>query len=173
MSDEERLNLDFDALTKNSILSKPELTGGMIDSDLILPSNGAFGSNITWNSSDTAIVGVDGKIYRPDDDLGHNVIITATIKSGSIQRDKSFELIIPGALLEITDEMTVKNMICEENFEDPKNMNVYTSHNPRDATGKYEIKNGKYNVTRVDSTEPSTHLRMYLKDGKIENALEL
>lgn len=172
MSDEERLNLDFDALTKNSILSKPELTGGMIDSDLILPSNGAFGSNITWNSSDTAIVGVDGKIYRPDDDLGHNVIITATIKSGSIQRDKSFELIIPGALLEITDEMTVKNMICEENFEDPKNMNVYTSHNPRDATGKYEIKNGKYNVTRVDSTEPSTHLRMYLKDGKIENALE-
>lgn len=171
ISDEERVNADFEALTKDSILSKPE-AGGMTDSDLILPSNGAFGSIITWTSSDPSVVGTDGKIYRPDDDVGHNVTVTAEIQSGSVQKEKSFDLIIPGVLLEITDEMTVKNMVCEENFEDPKHMNVRMAHEPSDATGTYEIKNGKYNVTRADNSLPLTYIRMYVGDGQIENALE-
>ncbi len=64
-----------------------------VKNDLILPTEGASGSKITWKSSNEKALSAKGVVNRPA--LGENdavVTLTATISYGNFSREKSFEV---------------------------------------------------------------------------------
>ncbi len=55
-----------------------------ITTDIVLPTSGDNGCNITWESSDESVISLDGKVTRPAYGEGDKtVILTATITKGS------------------------------------------------------------------------------------------
>ncbi len=67
-------------------------TSGVV-ANLTLPATGASGSAISWESSNPAIVGADGKVVRPTDARA-SVTLTATISKGSASDQKSFTVVV-------------------------------------------------------------------------------
>lgn len=66
-----------------------------ITGDLNLPVAGANGSTISWASSDTTIVAVNGAVYRPSWSEGSkNAMITATISKGVEVVQKTFHIYV-------------------------------------------------------------------------------
>lgn len=64
-------------------------------SDLILPTVGENGSEISWTSSNEAVIANDGKVTRPgvgEEDA--QVTLTATASYGSASADRSFEMTV-------------------------------------------------------------------------------
>ena len=85
-------------------LSLGDISG--ITSDLTLPSKGEYGSNITWTSSDTGYITDDGKVTRPPYGTGNKTVtLTASIKKGSYEKTKEFQVTI---LEDISDEQKVQ-----------------------------------------------------------------
>jgi len=73
-----------------------------IESDLILPTQGAWGSTITWSSSNPAIISNEGKVTRPPaGQPDAEVILTATITKGQASDTREFVCTV---LAELTDQ---------------------------------------------------------------------
>lgn len=66
-----------------------------VTDDLNLPTKMANGVNISWKSSDEDIVGIDGKVVRPENGEGNaTVTLTATIRKGLASEEKVFTLTV-------------------------------------------------------------------------------
>ncbi|OXM87218.1 hypothetical protein CF651_06115 [Paenibacillus rigui] len=66
-------------------------TSAVTDDRMTLPSTGANGSSIMWQSSRPSIVEADGTVHRPMASEGsQQVTLTATIRKGSIEDTKDF-----------------------------------------------------------------------------------
>ncbi|MEC0241064.1 S-layer homology domain-containing protein [Paenibacillus dokdonensis] len=63
-----------------------------VTSDVGLKTSGANGSQITWTSSDSGVIGADGTVVRPAD--GKTVTLTATITNGDATDTKTFTLFV-------------------------------------------------------------------------------
>ena len=96
--DEDRVQEDKDALTPEWILnggtdynsSLSDVTG-----DLRLSSTGTYGTEITWTSSDTASVAVDGTVTRPSYIMGDKeVVLTAVLRYGTAREEKTFTVTV-------------------------------------------------------------------------------
>ncbi|MGG3175659.1 endonuclease [Brevibacillus laterosporus] len=80
---------------------------GTARTDLTLPTNGAYGSTITWVSDQSAIISEQGKVIRPAKGLADaKVTLTATLKKGTSMDTKVFLLTVPAQT--ITDEEAVE-----------------------------------------------------------------
>lgn len=84
---QDRANLDVQFETGDSI--------NFVTQDITLPSEGANGSDITWESDDTVYLENSGKVNRPAFGSG-NIVITliATITKGESTTTKTFTLTI-------------------------------------------------------------------------------
>lgn len=109
-------NAELDSL----YLTLPEKTY----SDLTLPVNGRFGSDIEWTSSDENLISSDGKINFPiaDEDFGTedpSVNLNAKISFGEDVKEKDFtvRVIRKG----ISDASADTYVTAEGNFSDSKN----------------------------------------------------
>lgn len=75
-------------------LDKEHLQLGDIDaiiSDLELPETGPNGSAIAWQSSNSQVIGTDGKVNRPEPRTGDaEVTLTAVLAKGSASATKTF-----------------------------------------------------------------------------------
>lgn len=80
---------------------------GTVRTDVILPTNGAYGSAITWVSDQPAIISEQGKVTRPaKGSPDAKVTLTATLKKGTSSDTKMFLLTVPAQT--ITDEEAVE-----------------------------------------------------------------
>ncbi|WP_169081754.1 beta-L-arabinofuranosidase domain-containing protein [Paenibacillus sp. PL91] len=84
LSDQEMVALDKEHLQLGDL--------DAVTSDLDLPDTGQTGSIITWQSSNSSIIGTDGKVTRPGPRMGDaSVTLTATLAKGSASDTKTFE----------------------------------------------------------------------------------
>lgn len=68
------------------------MNGVMVDIDL--PTEGAYESAITWESSNQEIVSDEGIINRPAPDSDGTITLTATISKGNVSDTKTFTVIV-------------------------------------------------------------------------------
>ena len=160
MEDSERVALDSDSVRYENLLTKSELVPGIIDADLILPIVGANGTEIIWESSNENIIATDGTVVCPDSDGFYEVTLNATIKSGEVSSQKTFEFIVPGSNTVIETDIGTDELVCFNDFESD-NTDNRISHSSRNYTDVFGIKNGKYEVTRTGNTTEATYVRMY------------
>ncbi|MDR2168075.1 MAG: ECF transporter S component [Clostridiales bacterium] len=80
VSHETATELAAQALTLESILGRNE-GADAVTGDLVLPTEGRFGTAITWASSDSGIVGTGGTVYRPSPGNAE-ITLYATISRG-------------------------------------------------------------------------------------------
>lgn len=89
-ADEARVAADYESLTIG--FARFEDANG-VARNISLPIFGSNGSSITWNSSNTNVVGNTGTVTRPGYLSGDaNVTMTATISYGSASMTKTFSL---------------------------------------------------------------------------------
>lgn len=66
-----------------------------VDADLTLPSEGKYGSKISWKSNNEYIISSTGKVRRPEYGRGNRkVILTATITYGDVSDTRTFEVTV-------------------------------------------------------------------------------
>ncbi|HHY17062.1 MAG TPA: hypothetical protein GX524_03220, partial [Firmicutes bacterium] len=69
-----------------------------ITENLALPDTGEYETAITWASSNTGVIGIDGTVIRPSQAAGdQTVALTATIAKGSESATKAFTLTVKAA----------------------------------------------------------------------------
>ena len=70
-----------------------------ITENLALPDTGEYETAITWASSNTGVIGIDGTVIRPSQAAGdQTVALTATIAKGSGSATKTFTLTVKAAM---------------------------------------------------------------------------
>lgn len=160
MPDSERVALDAESVVYEKLLTSSELAPGTIDSDLSLPTVGANGTEIIWQSSNEAVISNDGTVTRPNAEGFFEVTLTATIRSGSESIQKDFTFSVPGTMMNIETDVGIGELICFNDFE-TEELDNYIATDARNYTDVLEIKDGKYHVTRTDNTNTSTYIRVF------------
>ena len=88
---------DTDAVTAAKTALAIGYTSGdgptSVTGDVILPTTGADGVSISWESSETSIIGTTGAVTRPDD-MNTDVVLTATLSKGGASDMKVFTLTV-------------------------------------------------------------------------------
>lgn len=85
------LHLPTDAEAVDSDLADIDLGNlSAVTEDLTLPAKGDKGSDITWSSSNKAVLADDGKVTRPVGKNGVTLTLTATVTSGSVSKTREF-----------------------------------------------------------------------------------
>ncbi|MDR7870915.1 MAG: Ig-like domain-containing protein [Tissierellaceae bacterium] len=103
-SDMDIINSDYDLLT-DEVIRGTNHSNERIFSDLVLPSEGNYGSSIIWSSSNPQYIGNDGKVNNPSlVDGDQNVTLTAFIEKGNSSRQKEFYFTV---IAELTDIDTI------------------------------------------------------------------
>lgn len=98
MSDEQSVAADKEAIQLGNLRT--------VDNDLGLPTKGQYGSTITWESSNPAIIAANGKVTRPEPSEGDaEVTLTAMIKKGTSSDTRVFEATV---LAKLSDEEKVE-----------------------------------------------------------------
>jgi len=81
-------------LNYSHILGANESENSVV-SNLTLPQSGEYGTTITWTSSNTAVIGVNGAVTRPAYEAGdQTVTLTATLSDGESTIAKDFVVIV-------------------------------------------------------------------------------
>ncbi len=112
VNDGEETENEKDVLSDKETLQIPEL-GSSAEvklKSLTLPNMGDKNSVITWDTSDSSVINLQGKVTRYKEDK--TVTLTATIKKGSSIVAKEFVLTVPamnelGAAIELNNLITV------------------------------------------------------------------
>ncbi len=85
-------------------------------SDLELPSVGANGATISWETSDESVITNTGEIDRPSEEVGSlNATLTATITQGEETATKSFEItVLPYQNAELTSHFPFDSDLSDQ-----------------------------------------------------------
>jgi hypothetical protein len=81
-----------------AIVYGPGDSASQVTGNIVLPTSGANGSTITWETSDPAIVSISGGVTVPSDSDA-SVTMTATISRGAASDTASFPLTVKALLL--------------------------------------------------------------------------
>lgn len=116
LTDEQKVDADMAATTLPANVGAEGLT---------LPATGAQGSAITWASSNTAIIGNDGKIVAQPS-VETNVTFTGTFVSGSVTKTKEYVVAVAAA------GAATEQVIYETGFEADQGFTAATVYNNTD-----------------------------------------
>ncbi|MCR4808920.1 MAG: hypothetical protein K5896_03570 [Prevotella sp.] len=81
------ISLDLNALTLPSSINN-------LYEGVTLPAKGAFGSTITWQSDNTALLSNAGQVVGTPEETRQHVTLTATLTNGSETATKSFDVYV-------------------------------------------------------------------------------
>ncbi len=85
LSDREIVEKDIEALYLGNLKT--------VEFDIKLPTEGKFGSDITWRSKDDRWIDGTGRVHRPEYGKGDRIVpITATFSYGEFSMDKIYEV---------------------------------------------------------------------------------
>lgn len=99
------------AVAKDSL----NLDSNIITSNISLPTIGAYGAEISWESSNDGILDFEGYVERPEEDT--EVTLTATITLGDLVETKVFEVVVKGGRAVVTNPVAgtpYKLMLTQE-----------------------------------------------------------
>ena len=85
--DYEAVQADLDSITLSDYAPSK--------SNLLLPYEGMYGSEITWSSSDVSLISSAGVITKPPVGEGKTITLTAIAKRNGAEAKKDFELYVP------------------------------------------------------------------------------
>ena len=156
---ETALELDYAALTRNSILTVASVDATLLD-NLNLPTAGANGSTIAWASSDSSVISNTGVVTIPD--FTKSVNLTATLSDGATEMKKVFAFRVPGKndVLEPAHPMPAKGELIRK--DDFNNNSIATS--TIETVGAVAEENGKLHLS--GTTGATTTAKIYLKEDK-------
>jgi len=114
----DRIDEDFEALTKNKILKAEETSDGYLIDSLNLYTRGAKGSRLTWTSTHPEIIDASGKLTRPKEDT--NVTVTANFSYMGQASDKSrqFTFKVAGLSSQPADMPVLTGLALYDDFND-------------------------------------------------------
>lgn len=158
MTDAERVQADYEALTDESLIKTFTPLSGYAFEDLNMPSYGKNGSKISWSSSDESIVQTNGKVTRADNE-NKPVTLMAVITSGSAKLTKTFEVIILGNHVETDDLPTVEKMITENSFDSSDTPNLIKTGTA--GGGTVGISGGKLNISKTGQGTTAVSASIY------------
>lgn len=119
-TDAEIVALDRESLTFDRIRNQ-NLAENQISSNLNLVSSGVYGSSISWQSSNTAVISQTGVVTRPSATQGNQTVtLTATLTKGVEVETKSFVLTV---IAEQSDSESVALAKAALTFDTIKNQN--------------------------------------------------
>ena len=81
------ISMDFNALTLPSSINN-------LYEGVTLPTKGAYGSTITWQSDNTALLSNDGKVIGIPEEKRQHVTLTATLTNGEETATKTFDVYV-------------------------------------------------------------------------------
>ncbi len=159
---------DFEALSRSSLLTETT-TDATVTKNLSLPSVGANGSKIKWQSSDPTVISHTGVVSQPD--LTTSVSMTALIYDGmGASMSKTFSFRVPGAEGTASGgaTSTVKpenkgQLIYAENFDDNS---INTDMITVTSSGNMSETNGALLFSRPNKTDAAVEGAAYLQEGK-------
>lgn len=123
LTDDEAVQIAVEALTLGDT--------SLVTENLPLSDTGEYGTSITWSSSNSAIVDESGHVHRPELGQADAIVeLTASVKSGSVVRTKTFHVNVL-AQGDEGDVLAAKSVLELGNLDDVKNHIVL----PR--SGKY------------------------------------
>ena len=103
-------------------LDKAALTLGdisQVTANLALPTSGRNGSTITWSSSNTSVVGNDGKVIRPSSGQPDATVrLTATLSRSGVQDTKTFTATVLADLDDSAKVNRAKDALVVNGVED-------------------------------------------------------
>lgn len=166
IGDRQTVQLDYDALTLESLLEYEEKFGGYVSQNLNLPSVGKNGSTITWHSSDTSLVSANGTVNRPSSaQASSEVTLTAYLEFEGATLEKTFSF----SVLPLESESLTKVLppifetIYEDDFSAGKAKSGHWTLRPW-ATGTAAVnKDNKMQLTRKTASEDMTYARLAAK----------
>lgn len=97
---QEELVEDMNLTDEESVNGDAANTGlgagvNVITSDITLSETGAYGSEISWETSNPEIVSLDGKVNRPSAEEGDKIVtLTATFKKGEADKTVTYTLVV-------------------------------------------------------------------------------
>lgn len=166
IGDYQTVQLDYDALTLESLLEYEEKFDGYVSQNLNLPLVGKKGSTISWHSSDTSLVSVDGTVNRPQSSqISSSVVLTAYLSFEGASLEKTFTFsVLPLEAESLTKLLPpVFETIYEDDFSDGKAKSGHWTLRPW-ATGTAAVnKDNKMQLTRKTSSEDMTYARLAAK----------
>lgn len=150
-TDEEKVTYDLNALTVDDIRNANVDEQYITDNLILIDIGSIYGSAITWLSSDTSVIGVDGTVARPESgSADRTVVLTATITNGSEHKEKVFKFTVKKLPLYtgsvsgiVTDsrETPMKNVVIKIQVGD-----VVVDSTETDGNGFYSFSNMPYGV---------------------------
>lgn len=130
--------------------------------DITLPTEGAYETEITWESSNPEIVSDQGVVNRPDSNSDGTITLTATIRKGDITDTKTFTI----AVQPQTEGGLVAYYSFNDNLENDINqgeIGTITGDRVDNTGGTISFEDGKFGQSAV--FDGSSGLR--LPDGLI------
>ncbi len=136
-------------------LTQDKLTGEPaeeITQNLTLPTQGEYGSTITWTSDKDYIIGTDGTVNKP---AGPDtaVTLTAAITADGCTEQKTFDFIVKGSVAILDQPMPENELIVDDGFEsstlDARIEPVLSE------TGSLAAQDGKLALTRTETSASS------------------
>ena len=120
--------------------------------DLTLPTEGIFGTKISWTSSNPDVIATDGTVTKPKEDT--TVTLTATFENNGYTQTKSYDVTVNAA---------------PENDTDPYVIAKYYTNEKIDLTN---AKEGTYAIPNPFNSENTSGLEIY-NGAAIEFDVEL
>jgi len=87
-------HISEESLIKKDVEELRKINLSNLTADITLPLTGANGSVITWESSDTSVIGNDGKVNRKNSTV--QITLTATLTIGSVSETVDFMASVAG-----------------------------------------------------------------------------
>lgn len=135
---------DIKSLEQGSLTSESADASGnyVLTQNLVLPTTGAGGGTITWNSSNESIISSDGTIYRHSGyEKSDAVILTAKIVNGEVEVSKNFTFYVKRKDFATISDMDGDYIV----YDDFSNSNLKGRGS---STGvNVSVENGKYIVS--------------------------
>jgi len=165
---------DARALALNNMISPTELVEGYIKYHLTLPSEGAFGSTITWTSSAPAYISNAGKImqYPATGDASPEVAMKASVTFGTATVTRNIYVrVLPQEVGSLQNAIpAVHETFHQDSFDDDGNSVRYNWSLRPYGEGVAEPRNGKMQISRTvnQGSNYITHVEMSAHDSRLE-----
>ena len=159
---------DYAYLTEEVTLGENSSKDEVV-AELSFPETGQYGSHITWESGNTAVITNDGKVIRPKRGEGVEVSVTATISlPGAVSKTRTFTYKVSSMGLP-----KIKRIIAQEDFTgDIEENTKWYFAKVEDGAVTYE--DGRLKIAGVNNGDgKGTVARYYINgiDGEGETGL--
>lgn len=165
--DTDTVNTDKALLTIESLLRAPLANGCLIDS-LNLPLKGAGGSDISWQSSDTAVISDSGLVTRPFDN-DKTVTMTATFVSGEKSTTENYTFTVASYQTSVEGMPKLMGRVYHDEFDDDNPSSDHLLSNA--SAGSITEENGKLKLTRLNSSGNS-FVRLFTTNSRTNEISE-